>query len=111
MNKKSAMGIYLKKQILFSFSHPLFYLIALLFTLFVNINYFIRQQFFTGKGSADLVLFFSVIPYICIIVIPALCYKKNESIYDAFVPLKKAQKILAHFAEAMVLYSVLILVR
>ena len=109
MNKKSAMGIYLKKQILFSFSHPLFYLIALLFTLFVNINYFIRQQFFTGKGSADLVLFFSVIPYICIIVIPALCYKKNESIYDAFVPLKKAQKILAHFAEAMVLYSVLIL--
>lgn len=109
MKKKSELGIYLKKQLLFSFSHPLFYLIALIFTLFVNINYFIRQQFFSGKGSADLILFFSVIPYICIIVIPALCYKKNESIYDAFIPLKKSQKILAHFLEVMILYTVLLI--
>jgi len=107
--KKSSFSIYLKKQLSFSFHNPLFYLIALIFTLFVNFNYFIRQQFFTGKGSSDLLLFFSVIPYICIIVIPSLAYRKSESTYDVFVPLKNTEKLLAHFLEAFILFSILIL--
>ena len=84
---------------------PSFIVISILFEVFVAINFFIRGQFFTGSGSTDLVLFFSAIPYICIINIPALCYKQSFSIYDDFIPLSDLARQTAHFLTRLILFS------
>ena len=75
---------------------PAFYIICLLYLLAIPLNFFLRHQFFT-KGSSDLTLFFSDIPYICILIIPSLCYKQNYSIYEAFIPLSSFNRIGARF--------------
>jgi hypothetical protein len=67
-----------------SIKTPSFVIISILFEVFIAINFFIRQQFFTGSGTTDLILFFSAVPYICIIAVPALCYKQSFSIYEDF---------------------------
>ena len=107
--KNKIFSNYLKAQIKFSLNHVFFYLVSIFSVLFVNINYFIKQQFFSGNGNSDLLLFFSVIPYICILIIPALCYKKNESAYDGFVPLNVTEKVFARFLEVFILYSLILL--
>ena len=85
---------------------PSFIVISILFEVFVAINFFIRGQFFTGAGSTDLVLFFSAIPYICIINIPALCYKQSFSIYDDFIPLSDLARQTAHFLTRLILFCI-----
>ena len=84
---------------------PSFIIISILFEVFVSINFFIRQHFFTGSGSTDLILFFSVIPYICIIDIPSLCYKQSFSIYDDFIPLSDISRLTAVFFTRLILFS------
>ena len=94
-NKNITFAAFLKHQLFSSFLSPVFIISAFVFVFYVFFNFFIKQQFFTGKGSADLTLLFSAIPYICIIVIPCLCWKKSDSVYDDFVPLSFFQKKLA----------------
>ena len=88
---------------------PSFIIISILFEVFVAINFFIRQQFFTGSGTTDLILFFSAIPYICIIAIPALCYKQSFSIYDDFIPLSSLKREFAIFLTRLILYCIQLL--
>lgn len=85
---------------------PSFIIISILFEVFVAINFFIRQQFFTGSGTTDLILFFSAVPYICIIAVPALCYKQSFSIYDDFIPLSTLKRELAVFLTRLILFSI-----
>ena len=87
-----------------SIKSPSFIIISILFEVFVTINFFIRQQFFTGSGTTDLILFFSAVPYICIINIPALCYKQSFSIYDDFIPLSSLKRELAVFLTRLILF-------
>ena len=89
-----------------SLKAPSFIVISILFEVFLAINFFIRGQFFTGAGSTDLVLFFSAIPYICIINIPALCYKQSFSIYDDFIPLSDLARQTAHFLTRLILFCI-----
>ena len=88
-----------------SIKSPSFTIISILFSIIVSINFFIRGQFFTGAGSTDLVLFFSAVPYICIIAIPALCYKGSFSIYDDFIPLSDLARQTALFLTRLILFS------
>lgn len=88
---------------------PSFIIISILFEVFVAINFFIRQQFFTGSGTTDLILFFSAVPYICIIAIPALCYKQSFSIYDDFIPLSSLKRQAALFLTRLILYCIQLL--
>lgn len=92
-----------------SIKSPSFVIISILFEVFVAINFFIRQQFFTGSGTTDLILFFSSVPYICIIAIPALCYKGSFSIYDDFIPLTSFKRELAVFLTRLILYCLQLL--
>ena len=92
-----------------SLKTPSFIICSILFEVFVAINFFIRQQFFTGSGTTDLVLFFSAVPYICIIAIPALCYKQSFSIYDDFIPLTSLKRELAGFLSRLILYCLQII--
>ena len=95
---------FLIHNLINSIKTPTFIIISILFEVFVAINFFIRQQFFTGSGTTDLILFFSALPYICIIAIPALCYKQSFSIYDDFIPLSSFKREAAIFLTRLIMY-------
>ena len=103
------MKNFLKHNLLNSIKTPSFVILSILFEVFVSINFFIRQQFFTGSGTTDLILFFSAVPYICIIAVPALCYKQSFSIYDDFIPLSSLSRELAVFLTRLILFCILII--
>lgn len=82
---------------------------AILFSVFTSAMFFIKGQFFTGSGSTDLLSYFSNAPYICILVIPALCYPKSISLYDDFIPQSRLKKLIINFARIFLDYSIIIL--
>ncbi|MBO4858192.1 MAG: Gldg family protein [Treponema sp.] len=100
---------YLKYQLIFSFTHPLFYILAVLFCIYINFNFFIKNQFFT-TGTSDLLLLFSSVPYVSILLIPAICFRKSEAIYDSFVPLSRLNKLLANLLSALIQYAAILLI-
>ncbi len=102
------MKNFLKRNIINNIKSPAFVIIAILFPMLTAINYFIRGQFFTGSGTTDLVLFFSAVPYICIIAIPALCYKQSFTIYDDFIPLTELSRQTAVFLSHLILFCILL---
>lgn len=108
MKNRKNFNSFFKYQLNFSFSHSAFYILAIVFCIFINFNFFIRKQFFVN-GTTNLLLLFSDIPYISILLIPSLCFKKNESIYDSFVPLSKEQKLLINFLVILIQYTTIIL--
>ena len=103
--KQSTFKSFLIHNLLNSLKTPSFIIVSILFEVFVCINFFIRQQFFTGSGTTDLILFFSAVPYICIVTIPALCYKQSFSIYDDFIPISSFKRELAVFCTRLILFS------
>lgn len=100
---------YIKKQISFPLCHAAFYIAAIILSVSVSFNFFIRQQFFAGNGTTDLTLFFSFIPYVSIIIIPALCFKTSEYNYENFVCASKIEKITGYFLSVFVEYFLMIL--
>lgn len=80
------------------------YISALIFTVFTAADFYLRHQFFNGSGSSDLVLYFSSIPFICIITIPLLCFKTSFSFYDDFIPLTGLQKLLINYSGLLLIY-------
>lgn len=107
--KNKTFFALLKNNLKSSLSHAVTYVVAILFEVFVSINFYIRKGFFLGNGTSDLLLFFSAIPYISIIVVPAICYKFERSIYDSFVPIKTFQKILSHYLSCLIIFTFLII--
>ena len=85
-----------------------FTFIAIIFNLLVSINFFIKNQFFVGN-STNLTLFFAVIPFFAIVLVPALCYKQSISVYDDFLPLSTTKKIIQSFFTNLLKFTVLIL--
>ena len=87
-----------------------FYIIlSIIFPLLFSLNFYIKGQFFTGSGSTDLLLFFSVTPYFCIFAIPLLCFPQSFSVYDDFVPLESFDKTVIVFAARLCLFIIQIL--
>lgn len=87
----------------------IFYIsLCIIFPILFTINFYIRQQFFTGSGSTDLLLFFSAAPYFCIFTIPLLCFPQSFSVYDDFVPLKIYEKVFIIFISRILLFLILI---
>ena len=103
--QQSTFKRFLIQNLINSIKSPYFVILSILFPVIAAINFFIRGQFFTGSGNTDLVLFFSAVPYICIIAVPALCYKQSFSIYDAFIPLTELEKQTAVFLTRLILFS------
>jgi len=82
---------------------------AILFSVFTSAMFFIKGQFFAGSGSTDLLSYFASAPYICIIVIPALCARQSVEIYDDFIPQTRLSRLLKRFFSIFLTYSVMIL--
>ncbi len=106
---KSAFTRFLFHNFINSLKSPAFIIISVLFPVLCAINYYIRGQFFTGSGTTDLVLFFSAVPYICIVAIPALCYKQSFSVYDDFIPLSELKRQAAVFLTRLILFCILLM--
>ena len=106
---KNSSKSFLKYNLQNNLRSPSFYIIAILFSVFTFINFFIRYEFFTGKGSSDLLLYFTAVPYISIIAIPALCYKGVFSNYDNFIPLSNIKRVFIKFLTILILYSFMLL--
>lgn len=87
----------------------IFFFCCIVFSICVNFNFFIKKQFFSEMGSTNLLLFFSIIPYLCILIVPALCYRTNICIYDDFIPQKRIIKILNNFLYIFLLFSIILL--
>ena len=109
MTKQSAFKSFLLNNLKNSIKSPSFVIISILFPILCAINYFIRGQFFTGSGTTDLVLFFSAVPYICIVAVPTLCYKQSFSIYDDFIPLTELERQTAVFLTRLILFCIQLL--
>ncbi|MCR5319325.1 MAG: GldG family protein [Treponema sp.] len=61
-----------KKYMMQMLYSPLPYLCCIVFVLFCSANFFWGQKFFSETGTTELHAFFYGIPYVCILVIPAL---------------------------------------
>ena len=81
---------------------------AILFSVFTSAMFFIKGQFFAGSGTTDLLSYFSNVPYICIIVIPCLCYKGSLSIYDDFIPQSRLKKLWKDFYSAFIPFAIIV---
>ncbi len=108
-NESSAKFTYFKWQLLLELRNPVFYITGIIFALFVTINFYIRQRFFTGYGSTDLLLYFNTVPYICILIIPVLCYKRSSNNYNSFIPLKIIDKVLLRHLSLLSLFTIYLL--
>lgn len=107
MNKK--FNSYLKFNLFNFFHSPFFYIIWICFSVFTSAYFLYRQQFFTGNGTTDLLSFFSTVPYISIIIIPALAFKRSDIVFENFVPLVYFKRITARFLSVLIIYSIMIL--
>lgn len=84
-------------------------LVSIIFSVFTALNFFIKGQFFAGSGTTDLLNYFSSVPYICIIIIPALCFRKADDIYEDFLPFSRFKKLLINYTNILIKYSLMIL--
>lgn len=104
MKNKKLFSTFVSEQLKLFLSKPLVYICGVIFAGFVYGNYFVRQQNVTGTPGSDLLLYLTSVPYICILVIPALCYKPNFAIYEDFLPFSRLQKLLANFVYLLICY-------
>ena len=81
---------------------------AILFSVFTSVMFFIKGQFFAGSGTTDLLSYFSTVPYICIIVIPSLCYKRSICVYDDFIPQNRLKKLFNSFLYAFIRFTLIV---
>lgn len=100
---------YFSQSIKQNLNNPLFYISSFIFTVFIYYSFFIQQSFFSQTGTSNLLLFFSKIPYVSIIIIPVLCFKKSSSVYDLFIPVSFLKKIIFNFLSILIIYSVQLL--
>ena len=81
----------LKKYLYTLLKDKFLYILSFLFFSFCLLVFFIFSSLFTADGKPDLHSFFSLIPYVCILVIPALgslFINKCEENYLPFSSLK-----------------------
>lgn len=99
---------YVKQRLYAAFVSPLFYVTALIFTLFCSFQFFFMQNFFGGNGTTDLHYFFSAIPYISILVVPVLCIGTDgESIQN--LPFTSAFLIFSSGAAVFIQFCAMLL--
>lgn len=77
-------GSVLKRELFKQCLRPLTWISACVFIFTINLLFFITSGFFIeGQGTSEIRTLFSLIPYICIIVIPALTMDSSTSREDA----------------------------
>lgn len=70
--------------------------------------FFVSGRFFAG-APADFSRLFSAVPYICVIAVPALCYRKPPSGYDGFIPAGPQMLCAARFMAGLIQFFLMLL--
>ncbi len=89
-------------------SSPLFCFVCAVSEISAAFVFFVSGRFFAG-APADFSRLFSAVPYICVIAVPALCYRKPPSGYDAFIPAGTAMLCAARFMAGLIQFSLMLL--
>lgn len=103
----------LSKEIRNIFYQPSIYIATVVLTVGSALYYFLGGQFFVpGMGSTDLRFFFNSIPYLLILIIPALTmgqWEQSSLLFDESLPIKEGTFVFAKWMAALV-SSVIILI-
>lgn len=70
-------------------------------------SFFTRTKFFSPAGTSSLTPYFSFVPFVSVLVIPAFCLKKDSE-YDSFVPLAPLKKLLINFLAHAISYILML---
>lgn len=93
-----------KKEMKLLLSKPPFYLATLLLTVGGGIQFFLGGLFFEpGLGSTDLNFFFSIVPFLSILAVPALTMGQWEAgglLFDESLPLSENQLVVGKWLAA-----------
>ena len=93
-----------KKELKLLLLKPPFYLATLLLTVGGGIQFFLGGLFFEpGLGSTDLNFFFSIIPFLSILAVPALTMGQWEAgglLFDESLPLSEQQLVVGKWFAA-----------
>ena len=93
-----------KKELKLLLSKPPFYLATLLLTVGGGTQFFLGGLFFEpGLGSTDLNFFFSIIPFLSILAVPALTMGQWEAgglLFDESLPLSEQQLVVGKWFAA-----------
>lgn len=93
-----------KKELKLLLSKPPFYLATLLLTVGGGIQFFLGGLFFEpGLGSTDLNFFFSIVPFLSILAVPALTMGQWEAgglLFDESLPLSEQQLVVGKWFAA-----------
>ena len=96
--------VFYKKELKLLLSKPPFYLATMLLTLGSGMQFFLGGLFFEpGLGSTDLNFFFSIIPFLSILAVPALTMGQWESgglLFDESLPLSEQQLVVGKWLAA-----------
>lgn len=106
--------VLIKKELKQYFSSPIAYLLIFFFCLFTAVWFFQFQSFFT-RGIADLRPFFNIMPYLFIILVPAVTMRtwaeEQKSGSDQLLhtlPFSEWQLVLGKFFGAFKLLSIMV---
>jgi ABC-2 type transport system permease protein len=92
------------KELKLLLSKPPFYVATFFITTSAGVEFFLNGGFFEyGLGSTDLNFFFSIIPYLSILAVPALTMGQWETgglLFDESLPLSEIQLVLGKWLGA-----------
>ena len=106
-NQKSRFMTYTRQLLLHALHRPLFTVTAVLFNASCALYFFFGTGFFSGAGTSDLRMFFASIPYISIIILPLVCFKKEDSFYAEMIPLSPREKVWAEFSSRFLQFIIM----
>lgn len=99
---------YFKYKLKSVLSSKIFIFDVLLMILSTAFSYITRTKLFSPVGTSSLTAYFSYVPYVSIILIPAFCLKQKNP-YDSFVPLKEISKVFINFSAYLISFSVMMI--
>jgi ABC-type uncharacterized transport system involved in gliding motility auxiliary subunit len=99
----------IRKELFSYIIHPLFYIVGVIFTFSCAGYFFIGESFFVaGVGSTDLHRLFAFIPYICILVIPALALGSGTDSHE-YLPFSLVKIIFSRWLATFIVFCWLLL--
>lgn len=100
-------GSVLRRELFRQALRPLTWISALVFTVSINILFFITSGFFIqGQGTTEIRTLFSLIPYISILIIPALTMDFSTSAEDeeTLLPLSNLKLSVSKWGSSIIIY-------
>ena len=79
-----------------------FFFFMLIFNLLTSTYFFFAQKFFVFFENFQVYTLFEIIPYICIIIIPLLTFKKNDTFLMQHTPITVCAQSVVNFLVCLI---------